>query len=197
MRKSRHLVLTALAAALLCAVPPGAYGSINFTSDTSTKLIGSFGATGELSAVLYVAPTNFSYLPWILGTNAHCEDLELFRGAVSANYIGVVFGSNCAGTPDNPYLNLQNLSLSGGALTFPDVQGSYTNSGIGASGPRVYFSLIDLKDTGGVSGTFSGDFCFSTSRATCTASSVPVPGTPALLAIGLAGFAAARRRKKA
>jgi hypothetical protein len=89
--------------------------------------------------------------------------------------------------------------LNADAKFFGPFSGSYTNGGRSdAGGTPVYWLFSDWQDTGGLNGTLSGKFCFSTAEADCPGvPAVPLPAAAWLLLSGLGGLGFLGRRRKA
>ena len=146
----------------LLAGPLAAQAAVTFSTDTATDLVGTFSVTG--TAVDSAAPSVFSF------GLSFCMPVRASRDTTAA------VGLQCAGTPDNPGVSLQNILA--GPQTAGSVSGT-TSSLAGSTVPTFYFAFSDLQDTGGAGGTFSGSFCFSRSPTGC-ALSEPEPETASL-----------------
>jgi hypothetical protein len=140
----------------LLAGPIPAQAAVNFSTDTATDLVGTFSVTG--TSVDSATPSVFDF------GLSFCMPVRATRGTTAT------VGLQCAGSPENPGVNLQVLA---GSQVAASVSGT-TNSLAGSVVQTFYFLFSDLHDTGGPDGTFSGAFCFSRSSTGC-ASSVPEP----------------------
>jgi MYXO-CTERM domain-containing protein len=177
--KSLTKILTT--AVSLFAFAFSAQANIILTTDTDSLLEGTWDVTGDTGGFLFEPATNF--VPLLPGGFV---DMILNRDSQS-----VSFGTNGVGTPDNPFFTL-NVSSAFTALEF---LGEYNNN---ASNTLIQFAFTNLSDTGGVDGTFTGNFCLSADLANCGASAEPVsaPVTLGLLLLGALGLSAAARRHK-
>ena len=168
-----------------CPFPP-----ITFSADNNTDVAGSFAVCGAYWTS--VGPTTFSWLPsgtpyfW-LGRDTNYDEPK--------DYI-IFFGTAASGaTPNDPQFLAPMPTAPRG---FADMSGMYSDPTGDGTGPDVFWRFYDFNDTGGPEGTFTGDFCFSTSAATCAAPSpVPLPAAAWLLLTGLGGLGFIGRRRKA
>jgi hypothetical protein len=142
-------------AVALMAAPVMAQAAVTFSTDTATDLVGTFSVTG--TSTEFAVPGVFDF------GLSFCLPVRASRGATAT------VGLQCAGSPDNPRVSLQDVQA--GPRSGSPVSGSTSSLGGGAV-PTFHFHFSDLQDTGGASGTFSGSFCFSRSPTGC-ASSVP------------------------
>jgi hypothetical protein len=177
----------------LLAAPMAAKAGFDHLVIDAEELSGTFSVvSGEPDSILTLP---YLLLPQLdeVPPEVACNDLIAGRnwGGDSEHPVrdGYLF-SGCIGDPANPRFF---AVLAESEQPFGSVGGYYDNSGVGVS---VYWRFSDLQDTGGEDGTFSGAFCFSTSRTACGISTVPEPGMFAPVGLGLAAFAASRRRKR-
>ena len=161
--------------------------TLTITTDSESMLSGSFLATGD---DLLVEPTfglNFQSLPGSSSNSSIAVERDDIP-PVTPDYIELYFGTQLSGTPDWPKFTT-NIATDGDPLSFGDVSGSYQSRG----GETVNFLFTSLHDSGGLNGTFSGNFVFTTA--------VPLPPTILLFMSGLIGLIGligmARRRKDA
>ena len=176
--KAPAFVCVVVALLALCSNPVKAV-TINFSTDTATRLIGSFSATGDLDTGS-LAPANFIEIPSpaVIDVQREPGGQDLIQ--VSVGNPGVL------GTPDNPRVILT-IDPATGFQTFSDVFGTYNN---GPNGLPVNFLFSNLQDTGGTGGTWSGDFEF-------VIAGVPDAGSTALLmALALGGLGIVRKRMR-
>ena len=172
-------IIGLLAIGLLQAVPMAADATISVSTDTTENLLGSFAIDGFYEEITVA---NFGALlpgsiPRLFGQRVS-EPLESYR-----------FGTAVEGSPDSPFFLY--AGSTDAALSFADLGGSFNNNN---SSTTVYFLFSNLHDSGGGTGAFSGSFCFSIAQGSCT-SSVPEPGTLALLGLGFAGLGLIWRRR--
>jgi hypothetical protein len=130
--------------------PLAAQANVNFSTDTTTVLVGTFSVTG--TTVEAATPSAFDF------GLSFCLPVRVSRGVTATA------GLQCAGSPDDPRAGL----TIAGAQTASSVSGM-TNALAGTPVPTFYFRFYELRDTGGTSGTFSGAFCFSRDPADCIA----------------------------
>jgi hypothetical protein len=168
-----------------CPSPP-----ITFSTDTNTDVAGSFVVCGAYWTT--VGPTVFPWLPngsqyFSLGRDTNYYEPK--------DYI-VFFGTAASGASPNDPQFLAPMPTS--PQSFADMIGMYSDPTSNEPAPDVYWRFYDFNDTGGPGGTFTGNFCFSTSAATCAAPSpVPLPAAAWLLLSGLGGLLFMGRRRKA
>ena len=160
----KSMIRVPLAVGLL-AGPIVAQATVVFSTDTATDLVGTFSVTGTSVEAATPGVFNFGL--------SFCMPVRVSRGTTAAA------GLQCAGTPDDPRVSLQNILA--GAQTSGSVSGM-TSSLAGSAVQPFYFRFSELQDTGGSAGTFSGAFCFSRSATGCAASA------PETEAATLSGF---------
>ncbi len=157
-----------------------AQANIILTTDTATLLEGTWDVTGDTGGFIFEPATNF--VPLLPNSDV---DMIVNRDGVS-----VSFGTNGIGSPDNPFFILDIISGFSGLEFF----GEYDNN---SSNTLIQFAFTNISDTGGVDGTFTGDFCLSANLDNCgTVTPVSTPATFALILLSLAGIGAAARRRK-
>ena len=142
--------IAALLALGMLTAPFAARAAIDFSTDTTTDLVGTFTVTG--TTVEDATPSAFNF------GLSFCLPVRVSRGT------SATAGLQCAGSSDDPRAGF----TVGGAQTAGSVSGM-TSVLAGTSVPTFYFRFYDLADTGGASGTFSGAFCFSRNPTGCTA----------------------------
>lgn len=150
------------------------------TTDTTTLLEGTWDVTGYTIGFIFEPATNF--VPLLPNS-----DVDMIIKRTDSL---VSFGTNGIGSPDNPFFQLDHTSGFSGLEFF----GEYNNN---ASNTLIQFAFTNISDTGGVDGTFTGDFCLSANLDNCdTVTPVSTPATFALILLSLAGIGAASRRRK-
>ena len=174
-----------LLAVTLLAVTTAQGASITFSTDTDTTLRGSFSVSGT-DGFTQVSAEIFRLLP------ENGATLGVYRGRIVdgqspgdlpalLSFFTEFSGEGTIGTQPEYLFGLD-------AQDFGTFSGYYLNSEpstlfVEYPGPTVYVLFSNWTDSGGVGGTFSGDFCFSTIEDQC--SQVPEPATLALLSLGL------------
>lgn len=152
-----------------------------FSCSGSSYCPGFFGVTGSFAdtgaqSVFFASPDSATFT---------------FGSAITA------FGLAIGGAGDVAALTLTALLSNGSSVTAvgPNHTGPFT---VFQAGDRLYFGVIDLAGFSSITFTPNsrGDGIFFDSLSYGTAgTSVPEPGTLALLGLGLAGLGLSRRRK--
>lgn len=190
----RSLVLLA---AIMLGGNSAVAGSIIFSTDTPTTLRGSFSVTG--TDYVERLADNFQLLPEAAGS------LHVYRGRT-------IEGVGPSGLPAflaflTPKPGIGSIQTQReeiyefAAQDFGPHAGYYLNSLppdfinlIDYPGPVIHVLFSNWHDTGGVDGTFSGSFCFSTSESEC--STIPEPSGIAVLGSGVAALWVTWRRRR-
>ena len=184
--RRKPYVALAFVACMLIARPTEA-AIITILDDSTTAFTGTFELTGA-ELVPLLRPVNFRYFPTDI-SQLEPSHITIARGTTSRIGTNDPGGNSLhavGGNPDDPYALFSNV-LPFGPLS---LAGSYINAlpflindffiDYTIASP-IYWSYLNLTDTGGANGTFSGSFSFRF---------VPEGGTSALmLSLGVLGLA--------
>ena len=170
---------------LLCMIAGASQATIIALRDTVDRLHGSFSFVGNESGRF--VPVDFQPLM------PRPQRLSFLGGGRTPGLL-VGFNTSEAGQPDSPGKIIFDPLRS--FQEFNNISGTYNNNGAlpGTVGTDVHFVFWDWQDTGGSAGTFSGNFCFATSRI-CSAV-LPEPQTSVLMMAALLVSVFAVRRKR-
>lgn len=168
-------------------------------TDTENLLLGSWEATGEFPYSVRSLGAFAPLLPVDGGGLLALERTPVPEPGITTLLFGAVRTVVPADPFTDPFIEapVANILDTGGfpgvEVLLNDIFGSYS---FNATGTEVFFEFTNIRDTGGVAGTFSGDYCFATNRNDCDTSTAAVPG-PTTLALIVLGLISLRKRRGA